>query len=167
MTLAIRLATADDAPALAVLHTAVADALTATYGKGHWSSQSSEAGVLRALREPRCQALVACDRARIVGTLRLVTKKPWAIDVRYFTPVRTPLYLLNMAVSPDRQRAGIGRQLVDAATNAAHAWPAEGIRLDAYDAPAGAGEFYAKCGYTEVGRVSYRGAPLIYYELVL
>jgi ribosomal protein S18 acetylase RimI-like enzyme len=41
----------------------------------------------------------------------------------------------------------------------------EAVRLDAYDADAGAGEFYEKCGFTEVGRVTYRLNPLIYYEL--
>jgi hypothetical protein len=49
----------------------------------------------------------------------------------------------------------------------AKAWPADAIRLDAYDAPAGAGDFYAKCGYQERGRVVYRNDPLIYYEQIL
>jgi len=39
--------------------------------------------------------------------------------------------------------------------------------LDAYDAQAGAGEFYRKCGFEEVGRVIYRGTPLIYFQLLL
>src|ERR1035437_7340522 len=30
----------------------------------------------------------------------------------------------------------------------AKAWPADAIRLDAYDAEAGAGPFYASCGWT-------------------
>ena len=38
------------------------------------------------------------DEGVIVGTLRLVTKKPWAIDPAYFASVRRPLYLLSMAV---------------------------------------------------------------------
>ena len=29
---------------------------------------------------------------------------------------------------------------------------------------AGAGPFYEKCGFTEMGRVTYRITPLIYYE---
>jgi hypothetical protein len=49
----------------------------------------------------------------------------------------------------------------------AHAWPADALRLDAYDLPGGAGDFYAKCGYRETGRATYRAAPLIYYELLL
>jgi len=39
--------------------------------------------------------------------------------------------------------------------------------LDAYDTAAGAGEFYRKCGFEEVGRVIYRGTPLIYYQMLL
>ena len=41
------------------------------------------------------------------------------------------------------------------------------IRLDAYKGPAGAGAFYAKCGFSERGRVSYRATRLIYYEMLL
>jgi hypothetical protein len=32
------------------------------------------------------------DGTRIVTTLRLATKKPWAIDVAYFTPTKRPLH---------------------------------------------------------------------------
>jgi hypothetical protein len=38
------------------------------------------------------------------------------------------------------------------------------IRLDAYEAPAGAGAFYRKCGYTLVLRGSFKEVPLEYYE---
>jgi GNAT superfamily N-acetyltransferase len=72
-----------------------------------------------------------------------------------------------MAVDPLVQRRGIGRRLVREAIAAGRAWPADAIRLDAYDAEAGAGPFYAKCGFREVGRVSYRGNPLVYFELLL
>ena len=103
----------------------------------------------------------------IVGTLKMATKKPWAIDKSYFASAKRPLYLTDMAVTPDRQRAGVGRQCLVQAERIARAWPADAIRLDAYDAVAGAGGFYAKCGYTEVGRAEFRGVPLIYYELLL
>jgi hypothetical protein len=46
-------------------------------------------------------------------------------------------------------------------------WSADAIRLDAYDAKAGAGEFYARCGWRERGRATYRGAALIYFEFLL
>ena len=72
-----------------------------------------------------------------------------------------------MAVAPQMQRKGIGRQLLTAAITTARAWPADAIRLDAYDAEAGAGPFYAKCGFRPVGRVIYRKTPLAYFELLL
>jgi ribosomal protein S18 acetylase RimI-like enzyme len=72
-----------------------------------------------------------------------------------------------MAVHPDRQRKGIGRSCLDEAVRIARDWPGDAIRLDAYDAETGAGEFYRKCGFREVGRTSYRNTPLIYFELLL
>jgi ribosomal protein S18 acetylase RimI-like enzyme len=163
--LSIAPAVAADAPALAALHTSVAERLTRDYGKGHWSSAVTEKGVLRNLEHNR--VLVAREGDSLVGTLSLVSKKPWAIDPAYFTAVRRPLYLLNMAVDPASQRSGIGRLLVEEAKAISRAWPAEAIRLDAYGAEAGAGAFYAKCGFRERGRVVYRKVPLVYFELLL
>jgi GNAT superfamily N-acetyltransferase len=154
-----------DASPLAALHTAVADHLTGLHGHGPWSSKTSEKGVLYAMRTS--QVFVARLGSEIVGTLRLATKKPWAIDTSYFSTCRRPLYLLAMAVTPGRQRQGFGRRCLQEALRVAEAWPADAIRLDAYDAKAGGGGFYARCGWTERGRASYRGAPLIYYEFIL
>jgi GNAT superfamily N-acetyltransferase len=154
-----------DAAAIAALRTAAAERLTEDFGRGHWSGTVTERSVLSAIRSSR--VLVARDGHDIVGALRLATKKPWAIDVKYFTKVGRPLYLTDMAVLPSVQRAGIGRRLLVEAAAAARSWPADAIRLDSYDAAAGAGPFYAKCGLREVGRVAYRGNPLIYFELVL
>jgi GNAT superfamily N-acetyltransferase len=81
--------------------------------------------------------------------------------------VTKPLYLTGMAVHPDFQRKGVGRLLMKHAEVTARAWPADAIRLDAFDADAGAGQFYAKCGFRKRGRVTYRKAPLVYFELVL
>ncbi len=158
-------ASLEHAASLARLHTAVADHLTEMYGRGPWSSATSEKGVLFAMRNSKIY--VARLGGEIVGTLRLTTKKPWAIDTSYFSDCERPLYLLAMAIAPDRQRQGIGKKCVAEARRIAKAWPADAIRLDAYDAKAGAGDFYARCGMTETGRVSYRGTPLIYYELGL
>ncbi len=154
-----------DARELVALHTAVAADLTSRYGYGPWSSQTTEKGVLFGMRHAR--VLVARKGKNIVGTLHLPTKKPWAIDVSYFTAVKKTLYLTHMAVIPAMQRQGIGRRLLAEAVKQARAWPTDAIRLDAFDAEAGAGAFYAKCGCREVGRVIYRKAPLIYFELVL
>lgn len=145
-----------------MLRCAANERLTATYGVGHWSGAPSERGVLLGIRSAR--VLIARRGKRLAGTLLLQTKKPWAIDVSYFSSARRPLYLLNMAVDPALQRMGVGRALLAHAVKVAREWPADAIRLDAYDADAGAGGFYARCGFREVGRVVYRGVPLTYYE---
>lgn len=155
-----------DAPALAALQNAVADDLTARFGKGHWSGHASQKGVLLQLRQ-KGVFCVARRRNRIIATLRLCTKKPWAIDISYFTACKKPLYLLNMAVDPAMQRTAIGRLCIQEAARIARQWPADAIRLDCYDAEAGAEEFYRKCGFREVGRTSYRGTPLVYFETIL
>jgi len=158
-------ATAAEAPAIANLHMAVAETLTREYGRGHWSSAVSERGVLYSMRI--ATVLVALVQNKVVGTLQLATKKPWAIDKAYFVACQRPLYLTAMAVLPAQQRRGIGRAMLEQAKEISREWPGDAIRLDAYDAPAGAGKFYAKSGFREVGRVSYRGTPLIYFELML
>jgi GNAT superfamily N-acetyltransferase len=157
-----------DAPELAALHSAVADDLTRRFGHGFWSSPPSEQGILANMRLPKfSRTVIARSNRRIVGTLRLATKKPWAIDTAYFTAADKPLYLTGMAVHPDLQRNGVGRLLLKKAEAIASAWPADAIRLDAFDAAAGAGPFYAKCGYREVAHVIYKKDPLIYFELIL
>jgi GNAT superfamily N-acetyltransferase len=158
-----------DASALAALQSAVAEDLTRRYGQSFWSSAPSERAVLNHLRRPKfARILIARSEShRIVGTLRLATKKPWAIDTAYFIKVTRPLYLTGMAVHPEFQRQGIGRLLLKEAEAVARAWPADAIRLDAFDAGAGAGAFYAKCGFREVARVSYKQDPLIYFEMIL
>lgn len=156
---------APDAAAVAVLRNAVAEDLTARYGRGHWSSSVTERGVLHDLAHSRI--LVARDDGEIVGVLRLATKKPWAIDTSYFRTVSRPLYLTDMAVKPSLQRQGVGRRLLTEAIATAKEWPADAIRLDAYDAAAGGGGFYSRCGFQEVGRHRYKGTPLIYFELLL
>jgi len=110
---------------------------------------------------------VGTSGRRILTVLRLATKKPWAIDVSYFTPVKRPLYLTGMAVSVGHQRQGLGKLALDDARAVAKSWPADAIRLDAYDADAGAGDFYRRCRFQERGRVVYKGDPLVYYELLL
>ena len=165
MSILVTPATPDDVRAIAEVRTAAAAHLTITYGGGHWSTRTSEAAVRDALRTPL--VLVARIASLVVGTLRLQTRKPRTIDITYFTPVRRPLYVVDVAVHPDVQRQGIGRQLMAAAADAAARWPANGIRLDTYDDPAGAGGFYRACRYREVARVTYRDVPLLYYELLL
>jgi GNAT superfamily N-acetyltransferase len=142
MSILVTPATPDDVRAIAEVRTAAAAHLTTTFGGGHWSTRTSEAAVRDALRTPL--VLVARIASLVVGTLRLQTRKPRTIDITYFTPVRRPLYVVDVAVHPDVQRQGIGRQLMAAAADAAARWPANGIRLDTYDDPAGGGRLLSR-----------------------
>src|SRR6185369_4438494 len=98
----LQTASPDDAVELALLHAAAASRLTKEYGHGPWSSSSSERALLFHMRVST--VLIARRRGSIVATLRLQTKKPWAIDKSYFTPCKRPLYLTDMAVLPRAQR---------------------------------------------------------------
>jgi ribosomal protein S18 acetylase RimI-like enzyme len=115
----------------------------------------------------RASVYIARYRKKLIARVNLTTRKPWAIDTKYFTPCKRPLYIVGMSVDPAVQRGGVGRQCIDEAIRIAKQWPADAIRLDAWAEAAGAGEFYRKCGFREVGRATYRIAPLIYFEMML
>ena len=144
---------------------AAAGALTAKFGVGSWSSLVNERHAQLMLRHARVR--VGREGKKLVTIVRLASKKPWAIDVAHFTPVKRPLYLTGMAVAPTHQGQGLGRLAIEDAVRVAREWPADAVRLDAWDAEAGAGDFYLKCGFAERGRVKYKGSPLRYYEVVL
>jgi GNAT superfamily N-acetyltransferase len=165
LKLRFRDATLDDVGVIAALQNAAAGALTARFGAGNWSTPVTERGAALSQRHARVR-LGRSDK-RVLTVVRLATKKPWAIDVSYFTPVKRPLYLTGMAVAVAHQGQGLGRLALEDACAVARSWPADAIRLDAYDAQAGAGDFYLKCGFKERGRVVYRADPLVYYELLL
>jgi GNAT superfamily N-acetyltransferase len=166
-TIRVSFTVADESLASAVvdLRAATARDLTARFGRGHWSGEPTERGVLAGMQD--ATVWVARKGKDVVATFRMSTIKPWAIDKAYFARSSHPLYLTDMAVKPALQGKGIGRRCLQKAIEYAAAWPADAIRLDAYDAEAGAGEFYAKCGFREVGRVAYRGVPLTYYERLI
>jgi ribosomal protein S18 acetylase RimI-like enzyme len=165
MRIQLQLANDDDAPGLVRLREAVNARLAEEFGQGFWCTKLSEQGALSAVRQ--AQVYVARHRGGIIATLALAARKPWAISLSYFESREKPFYLTNMAVHPEFQRQGLGCEAIHEARRIALASGGDAIRLDAYDVPAGAGLFYAKCGFTEVARAEYRAAPLIYYEMAL
>src|SRR4029077_8237223 len=97
MKLSFATATEADAGAIAAVRNAAAEHLTHKYGKGNWSSLSTEKGVLRDLNRPKfSKTIIAHNGNRVIATLCLQTKKPWAIDTAYFASVEKALYLINM-----------------------------------------------------------------------
>lgn len=158
-------ARARDAAGIAAMRAAAARTLTARYGSGPWSGEPTARWVRFRMR--RESVLVARARGRLVATLVLCRTKPWSIDRSRFSRVARPLYLVEMAVDPARQRRGVGRACLAAAERLARARGADALFLDSYDARAGAGGFYRACGYRRVGRATYRGVPLVYWERLL
>jgi len=165
MQVRLSAATLADVPRLVALSNAASTQLTAQFGQGPWSSQVTERGILFWMRTS--VIYVARDSKALIATLSLGTRKPWAIDKKCFSDSKQPLYLTGMAVHPFEQRKGIGTACVKEAKRIAQSWPSSAIRLDAWDAEAGAGEFYRKCGFREVGRAVYRTTPLVYFEMLL
>ena len=165
MALSFRFASEGDIPALLKLRLAIDADQTRRFGHDRWSTTINEKSVARGLKSSR--VLIATRHRRIIGALRMETKKPWAVDLRYFTPVAKAVYLHDVNVNPQLQRTGVGRKLMERAKAVAREWPVDAIRLDAYDGPSGGGPFYKKCGFTEVGRAVYRSVPLVYFECVL
>jgi GNAT superfamily N-acetyltransferase len=165
MPLTVEFATEVDIPELLQLRLVVDADQDRRFGNDRWTTTISEKSVARGLKSSR--VLSARQDGRIVGMLRMETKRPWAIDLKYFTPVASSVYLHDVDVEPRLQRSGVGRQLMERAKDVAREWPVEAIRFDAYDGPSGGGSFYEKCAFIEVGRKVYRGVPLVYFEFVL
>lgn len=138
--------------------------MTRQFGKGHWSDCPTVAIVARQLRASH--VLVARRDEDIVGTVRLVVAQQWAIDSDSFTPARTALYVLGLAVAADARGQGIGRALMEATKEKARTWPAQALWLDAYDHAAGAGPFYLACGFRRVGPSARAEVPVTFYEWI-
>ena len=156
-------ATLDDAAELLELRAQVAAHLAERHGRRRPRSRGTVRG--ERWRMQRDTVWVLRQRGRIVAALALGTRKPWAIDASRFAPAERPLYLTDMQVDPEHQGRGLGRRCLAEVPTIAVEWPADAVRLDAYDRADGAGDFYVKCGFREIARVRYRNTPLIYYEL--
>jgi GNAT superfamily N-acetyltransferase len=113
----------------------------------------------------RSTVLVARYRGKPIATLALSTRKPWSIADSGALPEWMNGHVREIEGKGRRRK--VCRRCIAQAIAYAQKWPATAIRLDAYDAQYGAGEFYRKCGFREVGRASYRNTPLIYFEMVL
>ena len=81
MALSIRFATESDIPALLKLRLAVDRNQARRFGKNRWSTTINLKSVARGLKSSR--VLLARRPGRIIATLRMETKKPWAINLRY------------------------------------------------------------------------------------
>ena len=166
MNVAIRAAERADAETIHAIRTSAADALTAEFGSGHWSHVES----LDTLRRHAVDRdlFLAMSNGEAFGTFELESKTPGFYSRHWFTDPDAPAYyLFSMAIVKTSQRRGLGRTIMDEMEAMAVAHGKRALRLDAYDAPAGAGVFYEKCGFVLVHEGSFNRVPLRYYEKVL
>ncbi len=149
----ITLARTADARALTALRTNVAQSMKARFGEGHWSAIPSRSDVIRQMRAS--QVLVARLDEHLVGTVRLTTVSPHSMKSVGFTSVGSALYVVGLCVAEEYRKMGVGRALIDAAKDAAHARRSEALWVDVYPGAAGAGPFYLDCGFRQVGPLHY------------
>jgi GNAT superfamily N-acetyltransferase len=175
MKLTIEEATPHDVTEILALRLAIGAHMQERYGDDRWAPPIHEGSVLRYFKGPRTRKsdgetlikiLVGKIRGEIVALTRMQTKKPWAFDLKYFTPGAKAVYLGDVEVSAKCQGQGFGTQLMAAVVDHARVWPVGAVRTSSYDGAAGAGPFYAKCGFRETGRVTYRTIPMIYFEMI-
>ena len=108
------------------------------------------------------------DEGAPVATFILNRRKPvWYGNSWFADPRAESGYLTHLAVRPESQRQGLGRYALAEAEALCRTAGLAALRFDAYQGPAGAGPFYAKCGYTLRHSGTFRGVGLDYYERVL
>jgi len=128
----VRLATLADAAEIAGLSRELIET-----GLG-WSW--TQARVARNIASAATTTLVACHGERLIG-----------FAIMYFGDEHAHLNLL--AVRPKHQRSGVGRYLVEWLEEAALTAGIGAIRLELRASNRGARRFYARLGFTEIGRV--------------
>lgn len=163
MPLVLERAVPRDAAAIAALRMASAQRLARRHGEGPWSFATESEGGLRA-EILGSNVFVARCGGRLLASLRLSMRNPWLGDISFFSASARPLYLTSMVVALRWQGRGVGRQCLIQALQHARLLNADVVRLDTYDSPAGAEDFYRKCGFREVHRAEYHGTPLVWFE---
>jgi GNAT superfamily N-acetyltransferase len=139
VTLAVRAATPADAGAVYALLAAAGRAL-AREGFRNWSEPYPLALLERAIAEGAL--FVAHDGGALVATYALRLAPPHAYDPEPWPePSRTAMYLNRMAVEPELQRRGIGKQLLAAIHAHAVREGARAIRCDVVTASEGLRRF--------------------------
>jgi GNAT superfamily N-acetyltransferase len=164
--LRLRQAGLDDVGTVREILAAAAADLTACFGDGHWSTVRA-IETLRKYADNGDLCLVEANSIA-VGTLRLTDRKIGFYRNDWFARPDDPAgYLLDMAVHPNHQRRGIGRRSLQLTEQLARGAGLRAIRLDAYVGPAGAGDFYKKCGYALMHAGAFKGVALEYFEKLL
>ena len=165
-TVSIRLAIPAELTMIRKQSAAAAADLVNKHGQGRWQVIPTRSSLSRYLESDTL--FVIEKEASVVGTFCFVTRKIVFYRKGWFAFPDDPAgYLINMAIDPQYQRLGVGRQVMNELGKLAGRMKLLAIRLDAYQGAAGAGEFYRKCGCLLVHEGKVGDVGLEYYEKVL
>jgi ribosomal protein S18 acetylase RimI-like enzyme len=112
----------------------------------HMDDYFSERVVAAELGRDGVRYLLAIDGQAIVGFLKLRQDQ-----IPKSVPAVTALEVQQLYVSPDQQRRGIGRQLMDRAVRIAREVAVQGLWLSVWEEADWAIRFYQRYGYSTVG----------------
>jgi ribosomal protein S18 acetylase RimI-like enzyme len=154
--IAIREATAADAPGVAACLLAAFEPVRGRYTGSAFADTVPDAAAVRE-RLARMRVLVAVGEAgEIVGTIGYAMSGPGEGHVR------------GMAVRPEQQGSGVAQRLLEAVEAELRARGAARITLDTTPPLARAISFYERNGFRASGRVSdFFGMPLFEYVKIL
>jgi ribosomal protein S18 acetylase RimI-like enzyme len=116
----------------------------------HVDDYFSERAVATELECDGVRYLLAIDGKAIVGFLKLRRN-----EVPKSVPAETALEVQQLYVSPDQQRRGIGRMLMDRAVGIAHEVSVQGLWLSVWEEADWAIRFYQRYGYQTVGTTDF------------
>lgn len=130
----------------------------ATYGNisgaddlaAHVDDYFSESAVATELERDGVRYMLAMDGDEIAGFLKLRRS-----SVPKSVPAESALEVQQLYVSPDRQRCGIGRLLMDCAVEIAQEDLVQGLWLSVWEQADWAIRFYQRCGYHTVGTTDF------------
>ena len=165
--LALRRATAADAPRLHEIVTAAGRAM-AEQGFDNWLSPDVAGRLVEDIATREVYLIADIGGAASVATFTLgaTARRPYSPEP-WREPAATALYLNRLAVDPALQGGGIGGWCLDQIERLARERGARAIRCDVLSANARLCRLYERFGYEARGERSHSGWDFTCYELVM
>ena len=116
----------------------------------HVDDYFGEPAIAAEIERDEVRYFVADDDGRLAGLLKLRDS-----DLPDGVPADSALEVQQLYVDTAIQRGGIGRQLMDAAVEAARNAGVGGLWLSVWTEADWATAFYRKCGYTPLGELDF------------
>jgi GNAT superfamily N-acetyltransferase len=135
------------------------------FGEGHWCGITNPDRLKREIKKGR-QLYLVSSAGEPVATFAIAESGPKFLRPDWFTEPQSPaMYLTGLSVVCAGQGQGVGRWCMKFIRKNVASRGFKWLRFDAYDAPAGALDFYAKCGCAERQRFDFNGVALIAIEM--